>query len=87
MTRAEQETVIRWDQEERIAHLYTAYAPEALKWARQGFVVEIACQTNKGEPRGWTAQAELKAVRLRKVCNGRVLARPRGRSFLGSHAN
>ncbi len=31
LTKAEQETIIRWDAEERIAHIDTAYAPMIVK--------------------------------------------------------
>ena len=48
-TKAEQETVIRWDQDERRVHLYTAYEPEMRKWVRLGYAVEVE-RTRAGTP-------------------------------------
>ena|SRR5438093_6906194 len=80
-TKAEQETIIRWDQEERVLHLYTAYPAEATKWERLGYSVEVCGRTNAGEPRGWQARAPLEALRLRRLVNGQVASRRRGHSF------
>jgi hypothetical protein len=80
-TKAEQETIIRWDQDERVLHLYTACPREARKWERLGYAVEVYGRTQTGEPRGWRAQAPLEALRLRRVVNGSVAMRRRGRSF------
>lgn len=80
-TKAEQETTIRWDQEERMLHLYTAYPVEAKKWAGLGYVVEVSDRAQTGEPRGWTARAPLEALRLRKLEHGHVVSRRRGRGF------
>ena len=65
-TRLEQETVVRWDQEERRVHLYTAYEPEMRKWVRLGYAVEVE-RTRAGTPSGWRATAPLGAVRLRAL--------------------
>jgi hypothetical protein len=81
VTKAEQETIIRWDQEERKVHLYTGYHAEARKWERAGYAVEVCDRTKTGEPRGWRSTAPVEALRLRKLDKGRVAARPRGRSF------
>src|SRR5687767_335246 len=81
MTKAEQETIIRWDQEERVLHFYTAYPPEARRWERLGYEVEVVDSRKCGEPRGWRADAPLDALRLRKLVDGRVQGRRRGRSF------
>ena len=80
-TKAEQETIIRYDQEERVLHLYTAFPPEARKWERLGYAVEVCGRTQAGEPRGWRAQAPLEALRLRKLVEGEVAKRRRGRGF------
>ena len=80
-TKAEAETILRWDQEERVLHLYTAHAPEARKWERRGYVVEVCGRTQAGEPRGWRARAPLEALRLRKLVNGQVAKRRRGPGF------
>jgi hypothetical protein len=81
ITKAEQETIIRYDQEKRVLHLYTAYAADARRWARLGYTVEVCDRTRAGTPRGWQAQAPFEAVRLRKLVDGQVVMRRRGRSF------
>ena len=80
-TKAEQETIIRWDQEERVLLLYTACPSEARRWERLGHSVEVFGLTQSGEPQGWQARAPLEALRLRKLIDGKVAARRRGRSF------
>ena len=40
MTKAEQETVIRWDEEEKVAYLWTASARIAHKWFKAGYEME-----------------------------------------------
>jgi hypothetical protein len=80
-TKAEQETIIRWDQEERVLDLYTAYAAEARKWERLGYKVEVCGRSQIGEPRSWRAQAPLEALRLRKLVDGKVGKHRRGHSF------
>jgi hypothetical protein len=79
--KSEQETIVRWDQEERVLHLYTAYAPEARKWERRGYSVEVCGRTAAGEPREWRARAPIDALRLRRLEEGKVVMRRRGRSF------
>jgi hypothetical protein len=80
-TKAEQETILRWDQEERILHLYTAYAGDARRWERLGYRVDVCGLTRTGEPTGWRAQAPLEALRLRRLVDGKVARRPRGPGF------
>lgn len=81
MTKAEQETIIRWDQDERVVRLYTAYPREARKWARLGYQVEVDGRTQAGQPRSWRAQAPLAALRLRRLVNEQLVFRRRGRSL------
>ena len=86
MIKAEQETIIRWDQEERVVHFYTAYPADARKWARLGYQVEIYSRTQAGQPRSWRAQAPVEALRLRRLVKGQIVSRRRGRSVgLGRH--
>ena len=80
--KAEQETILRWDQDERVLHLYTAYPLEAKKWARLGYTVEVCGRTQAGEPRGWQARAPLEALRLRRLVDGQVVKRRGGVSNL-----
>src|SRR5262245_18527180 len=80
-TKAEQETIIRWDQDERVSHLYTANPADARRWERLGYEVEVSGRTPAGETRGWRARAPLEAIRLRRLVNGKLAKRPRGRGF------
>jgi hypothetical protein len=80
-TKVEQETVIRYDQEDRVLHLWTAIPAEAKRWARLGYDVEIAGRTPAGEPRSWKTQGPVEALRLRKVVSGQVVKRRRGAGF------
>jgi hypothetical protein len=80
-TKAEQETIIRWDQDEQVSHLYTANPVDARRWERLGYVVSVCSRTQAGEARGWRARAPLEAIRLRRLVDGEVAKRPRGRGF------
>ena len=74
-TRAEQETTMRWDQQERVAYLETTYAPEVRYWRKQGLEVEVADEGPDGTPRAWTARAPKDAIRIRRVKDGWVVKR------------
>jgi hypothetical protein len=80
-TKAEQETTITWNQEERSLLMWTANPAEAKRWARLGYDVEVSGRTQAGEPRSWKAQGPAEALRLRKVVNGQVVKRRRGAGF------
>lgn len=84
MTKAEQETTIRWDEEEQIAHLYTAVAAQARRWTKQGYPVEVADCDAGGTPRGWWCRVPKEAIRFRRVKDGAVVKRKPGpgRQFL-----
>ena len=85
MTKAEQETVIRWDQDERLAHLWTAYEPDARRWERLGYSVRVFQTGRDGQPRSWSAEVPMEAVRWRPLENGRVKRRRghrKGRVFV-----
>ena len=75
MTRAEQETIIRWDHEERVAGLYTACQAQANQWIRLGYPVEVFGRDQKRIPRGWRAKVPVEAIRFRKVQDGAVVKR------------
>ncbi len=83
-TRAEEETICRWDEEERVADLYTAYLPQARQWERLGYPVEVSDLDRQGNPRGWKARVPKEAIRFRKVQAGQVVKRRghgKGRPF------
>jgi hypothetical protein len=74
-TKAEQETIIRWDQEERTAHLWTAYEAAARRWGRMGYPVRVYSRTMDGTPRSWSAEVPLDAIRWRRMQDGEVVRR------------
>jgi hypothetical protein len=51
MLRAEQETIIRWDEEEKLVHVYSASPVVWRRLEKQGFEV-LKETTHKGEPTG-----------------------------------
>lgn len=79
--KSEQETNVRWDQEERVLHLFTAHPATARKWTKLGYLVEAVSHTEAGKPRGWRARAPVDALRFRRLVNGQLVSRRRGRSF------
>ena len=72
---AEVETIIRWDQEERVAHLWTAYESGARRWERQGYSVRVYSRFVDGTPRSWSAKVSVDAIRWRRVAGGQILRR------------
>jgi hypothetical protein len=84
VTKAEQETSIRWDQQERVAHLWTAYEPDAERWVRFGYPVTVYRRDKDGRPVSWAAEVPVDAIRWRRVEDGRVVKRRghrKGRTF------
>jgi len=51
-TKAEQETVIRWDREDRTMQLYTADAAQARRWTQLGYDVRVQGTDRDGRPHG-----------------------------------
>ena len=83
-TKAEQESIIRWDQEELIAHLYTAHQVQADRWIRLGYPVAVFGRDKEGTPTGWTANVPVEAIRFKKLQDGAVVKRRghgKGRPF------
>ena len=52
MSRAERETVIRWDCEDRRPVMYTANPAQARRWTRLGYAVRVVDTARDGTPRG-----------------------------------
>ena len=75
MTRAEQETIVRWDEQDQQAHLYTAHEAQAKRWIKLGYEMRVTHRDLNGKPTGWEATAEKDAVRLRRVHAGKVVRR------------
>ena len=78
-SKAEQETIYRWDQDERVAHLYTAALVVRRYWERMGYDIEVVSFDAAGEPTGWQSTAPIEAIRLRRLVNGRIVKRAGGR--------
>ena len=82
VTKAEQETVIRWDREQRTVQLYTADAAQARRWTQLGYDVRVQGTDREGRPHGWTATAPSGCVRFRRLRSGAVVKRVNGRQNL-----
>ena len=50
MSRAERETVIRWDCEDRMPVMYTADPAQARRWTRLGYAVSVTDAARDGSP-------------------------------------
>lgn len=64
-TRAEQETILRWDAEDRRVHLYTASPVVARKWARLGHI--LTPHGPADAPTGWSGLASAGTVTVRRA--------------------
>ena len=64
-SKAERETIIRWDDEGPMATLYTASPAVARKWTKWGWTVKVT-GTYEGEPTGWQGEAPKRAIRVAK---------------------
>lgn len=84
MLKAEQETTIRWDQEERLAWLETSYPPQAAKWRRMGYPVAVAGRTRDGEPRRWTCKVPVGCVGFRRDRPKRIMTPDEKARFLST---
>jgi hypothetical protein len=80
-TKAEQETTIRWDEEERLAWLCTTTPAVQRRWARLGIRWQVHSRYPDGAPATWVAKIDFRAVKLRRVdAAGRVVKARPGRS-------
>ena len=85
MSRAERETVIRWDCEDRTPVLYTSDPVQARRWTRLGYAVRVTDTARDGTPRSWSATGVAGCVRLRRVKGGAVVKRVNGAQNLSVH--
>ena len=72
-TKAERETILRWDREGNLATFYSADASEARRWKRLGYSV-VVHGVASGTARSWTADVPIEAVALLSLRDGRVKA-------------
>lgn len=85
MTKAEQETVIRWDREDRRVEMWTADPAEARRWLKLGYDVTIIRRSGDGAPTGWRATGPAKCIRFRRVATGSLVKRTNGGQNLSIH--
>jgi hypothetical protein len=77
-TKAEQETVIRWNREHRTVQIYTADAAQARRWTQLGYDVRVQGTDRDGRPHGWTATGPIGCVRSRRLKDGAIARRVNG---------
>jgi len=70
MTKAEAETILRWDRESDAATLYTADPSEMRRWTKLGYPVEV-CGVRPGRP-GWQTRIPIRAIALLPLKAGRL---------------
>ena len=85
MSRAERETVIRWDCEDRRPVMYTADPVQARRWSRLGYAVRVMDDARDGTPRSWTVTGAVGCVRFRRVRDGVMVKRASGAQNLPVH--
>jgi len=85
MTKAERETIIRWDCEDRTPVLYTADPSQAKRWQKLGYAVSVFGTHLDGTPRGWAAQGVAGCVRFRRLKDGALAKRANGAQNLPVH--
>jgi len=78
MIRAERETVIRWNCEDRRPVTYTAAPVQARRWTRLGYAVRVTDTARDGTPRSWSAKGCPGCVRFRRVKDGMPVKRVNG---------
>ena len=66
VTQIENETIIRFDESNAPALLYTASRRTAAGWERLGYVLTVAGRDAAGRPHSWRGEAPKAAVRLRR---------------------
>jgi hypothetical protein len=72
----EQETILRYDQEDKRLHLYTAWPNEARRWERLGYPVTVLHCDRAVEPVSWEAVVPLNCLRpLRRLVKGAIVKR------------
>ncbi|HLE81156.1 MAG TPA: hypothetical protein VJA25_07675 [Dehalococcoidia bacterium] len=80
LSRAEQESLIRWDEDSPTATVYTACARIARRWEKQGIPMQPV-GTVASVVISWEGQVPKAAVKVRKVRQGVVVTRKGGKGF------
>lgn len=77
-SKAETETVIRWDRETPCVNLWTADAVQARRWAKAGYAVTAIVGSTDGRITGWRTTGPAGCVRLRRLRDGQIVKRTNG---------
>ena len=85
MSKADRETVIRWDWEDRRPVMYTADPAQARRWAKLGYPVSVMDAARDGTARGWCVKGAVGCVRFRRVTDGVILKRANGAQNVSGH--
>ena len=83
LTRAERETLLRFDDQEPILHAFTASPVVMRRWLRRGIQCVVKSRDRHGRPQSWGAVLPLECLRpLRPLGpDGRVARKRRGAPF------
>lgn len=77
MTKAEQESIFRWDSEEEVVHVYTCHPPVRRKLVKAGYSSIKSCK-QRGKETSWSFRVPLDQFRWRigrrKQTGGRQFA-------------
>lgn len=71
MTKAEQETIVRWDEEDKRLDIYTASPRVAERLRKRGYDMQPIRRTD-GEATGWRCLAPENALTFRRIVDGIV---------------
>lgn len=63
LTRGERETILRFDDEKRVLHVWTASPAVMRKWAKRGIPLQVTSRDRLGKPHGWGAVVPLACLR------------------------
>lgn len=66
MTKAEQETTVRWDEEERVVWACTTSPVVRRKWERLGYPVTVLGTARDGEARSWECRLPMHCIAFRR---------------------
>jgi hypothetical protein len=74
-SKSEQETILRWDEEEKVLWVYTACERVRRRYAKLGWQFTVT-SVGPGGPHGWTAKGPCTALKLRRLEAGAIKRRP-----------
>jgi len=67
MTKAELETTLRWDEDERAIWACTTSPVVRRKWERLGYPVQVLGMARDGEPRSWECRLPMHCLAFRRL--------------------